>query len=582
MDATGQNIANADSEGYSRRRATLQASNTASPGRYTSPTQNSTPGDGVTLASYERVKNEIFDQAATGAQAGESGAREEARILSVLEGTLATDSEGSLTSSLEGFFSGFSDLANNPDSQGAREAVLAKTEALTGEFNRLDQRVSELADDTGSALSDSVGKANDLIKQIADLGDQISKARATGSPDLAAEDRRDNLVKELSGLAPVETQRRDDGGFALSIDGMTVVQGGDTTRLRAKNVTSPSPAAVEFGDTGVAYEPGEEDAGKIGAQLRSLNQTLPEVQGQLDTIAKNVVEQVNAIHEGASDQDGDTGKPFFDPGETTAATIQLDSSVQGPSDIAAVRGLDLTTTSGRENAVSVDTGEFGLNEGPDNLDPRLSDGDVAGNTVEASIGPDGNLQGGVEGGDFDIRVERNTDPAQPDKDLNFTVENAEGEVVTGGEQAVDVNSGTDANIILEESSAVGGSDLKLDVNAFAPSDVAVGDTKSFSTTVTTSASGDTTPAQNIADLSDDLTPQSIDLAAGVGSKVQQATAREEAKAASAENLENLAAGVSEVSLDEEMSNLIEQQQQFAASARVLRTARDVTSTLLQI
>lgn len=581
MNATSQNIANAETEGYSRRRATLEANNTTTPGRYTSPAQNAgTPGDGASLASYERVRNRVFDQAAAEAQAGKSGAQEEARLLSVLEGSLATDTEGGLTSAMEGFFNGFSDLADNPNNEGVREAVLFKANTLKSEFRRLDQQMAELKSDTAASLSDSIDQANDLIKEVASLTEKINQTRASGTSDLAAQDRRDKLVNELSGLVPVDTQERSNGEFTLSVDGMTVVQGKKTTFLEGKDLKSPAKATVEFGDTGVAFKPGEEDAGKIGAQLRTLNDTLPEVRGELDTIAKNVVEKVNDIHVKASDQDNETGKPFFDPNEKTASSIQLDDSIQGADDIGAVRGYDLTTATGRENAVTVDNGDFGTNEGPDNLDPKLSDGDVADNTVEGPIGPDGNLQDGLEGGAFDIQVENNTDPAQPGKDLNFTVQNQDGEVVTGGAQAVDVSSGADANITLEESS---GDNLKLDVdNAFDDSDVPAGETRTFSVSVNTSDPGDTSPAQDIAGLSDELTTESIDLSATVGAKVQQAEARAEAKAASAENLENLAGSVSEVSIDEEMSNLIEQQQQFAASARVLRTAREVTSTLLSI
>jgi len=581
MNATSQNIANAETEGYSRRRATLEASNTATAGRYTSPTKGGTPGDGATVATYERVRNRVFDQSAAEAQAGKSGAQEEARLLSVLEGTLATDTEGGLTSAMEDFFTGFSDLADNPNNEGVREAVLFKANTLKSEFNRIDKQMAELKGDTARSLSDSIDQANSLIKEVASLTERINQTRASGTSDLAAEDRRDKLVKELSGLAPVETQERDNGEFTLSIDGMTVVQGQETTRLEGKDLSSPSTATVEFGDTGVAFKPGDEDAGKIGAQLRTLNETLPETRGKLDTIAKNVVEKVNSIHVDASDQDNETNKPFFDPNEKTASSIQLDSSIQDASDIGAVRGYDLTTASGRDDAVTVDNGDFGANEGPDNLDPRLSDGDVADNTVEGPIGPDGNLQNGLEGGAFDIQVENNTDPAQPGKDLNFTVENQDGEIVTGGAQAVDVSSGADANITLEESG--GGDDLKLDVdNAFDDADVPAGETRSFSVSVNTADPGDTSPAQDIANLSEELTTESIDLSATVGSKVQQAEARAEAKAASADNLENLASSVSDVSIDEEMSNLIEQQQQFAASARVLRTAREVTNTLLAI
>jgi flagellar hook-associated protein 1 FlgK len=570
MNATGQNIANSGSEGYSRRRVTLEASNTVSPGLYTSPAQNNTPGDGASVASFERVRSKMLDQAAAEAQAGKEGAKEEARILSRLEGALATDTEGSLTSSLESFFSGFNDLANNPSDEGVRETVLAKADSLTSEFGRLDQELAKLTSDTESSLSGSVDEANGLIKEVASLNEKISEAQASGSPDLAAKDRRDTVVKKLSGLVPVEAQENGDNGYTLSVDGMTVVQGKETTLLETKNLSSASAPTVEFGGTGVAFDPGEEDAGKIGAQLRTLNQTLPEVQGQLDTIAKNLVEKVNAVHEKAADQNGNSGKPFFDPNEKSAGTIQLDGSIQGPDDIAAVQGFDLRTATGRDNAVSIDQGDFSGSTGAGNLDPRLNDGDV-----KAPTTADGNFGGGLEGGRFDITVA----DASGNK-LKFTVEDQSGDTVTGSAQTKDVSSGS-SEIVLEANA--GGNDLRLKVGgAFSPSDVTGGDTKSFSVGVADSASGDTTPAQNIADLSGDLTPQSIELATDVGAQVQQAESREEAKAASAERQEALAAGVSDVSVDEEMSNLIEQQQQFAASARVLRTAQEVTSTLLSM
>lgn len=429
MNATGQNVANANTEGYHRRRATLEASNTVSSGIYTSPAQNTAPGDGVSVASYERVRDRMLDAAAAEAQTGESGAREEARILSVLEGALATDTEGSLTSSLENFFNSLNDLANNPTDQGVRETVLAKADTLTGAFGRIDQKMQGLVNDTESALASSVDKANGLLKEVASLNEKISEARAGGTPDLAAKDRRDRLVKKLSKLAPVTVQEDSDAGYTLSINGMNVVQGSETTTLQLADSTT-----VEFGETGVAFEAGDEGGGKIGAQLRSLNQTLPSVQNELDGLAKDVVEEVNTIHETGYDQNGNTGNPFFDPAGTTAGSIQR--AVDAPEDIAAY-------------------GE-------------------AGNP------------------------------------------------------------------------------------------------------------GNTTPAQEMSALSESLTPKAIDLAASVGSKVQQAAAQEEAKAATAAHLESMAQGVSGVSLDEEMSNLIEQQQQFAASARVLRTAQEITSTLLSM
>ena len=441
IDATSQNIANAESEGYRRRRVTLSSRSTATTGLYTSNGAQDVTSSGVGVETFERVRDGMLVAAGNDAQSGESAAREEGRVLGVLEGALATDTDASLSASLQGLADGFSTLANNPESQGVRESVLGRARQLTDTFGRLDQRLGELTSSTGDALAGNVEKANGLLNKVASLNEQIESARAGGSPDYAAEDQRDQTVKELSKLLPVQAQENRSDGYTLTVDGMTVVQGNDATALSLKNQNDPDKTpTVEFGNTGVAFEPGEEGGGEIGAQTRLLNDTLPGVQEDLDTLADKVVKDVNAAHRKGFDQNGVDGEDFFDPSGTTAGEIQLDGSVQGPGDIAAVAG------------------------------------DGGGNPLP----------------------------------------------------------------------------------------------------------GDTTPAQTIADVASDLTTGATDLAANVGTQVQEAATKEEAQAAVGERIQAQIEDVSGVSVDQQLSNLIEQQQQFAASARVLTTAREVSSTLLSI
>ena len=439
IDATSQNIANAESEGYRRRRVSLSSRSVAATGLYASNGAQDVTSSGVGVKQFERVRDGMLVAARNDAQSGESAGREEGRVRGVLEGALATDTDTSLSASLEGLADGFSTLANNPESQGVRESVLGRARQLTDTFGRLDQRLGELTTNTENALAGNVEKANGLLDKVASLNEQIESARAGGSPDYAAEDQRDQTIKELSKLLPVEAQENRSDGYTLTVDGMTVVQGDDATTLSTENKNDPSkPTRVEFGDTGVAFEPGEEGGGEIGAQARLLNDTLPGVQKDLDGLAESVVEDVNEEHRKGFDQNGDDEEDFFKPSGTTAGNIEL--NVDGPKDIAAVAG------------------------------------DGSGNPLP----------------------------------------------------------------------------------------------------------GDTTPAQTIADVASDLTTGATDLAVGVGTQVQEAAAKEEAQAAVGERVQAQIEDVSGVSVDQQLSSLIEQQQQFAASAQVLTTAREVSSTLLSI
>ncbi|MCS3705611.1 flagellar hook-associated protein 1 FlgK [Salinibacter ruber] len=577
IDATSQNIANAESEGYRRRRVSLSSRSVAATGLYASNGAQDVTSSGVGVEQFERVRDGMLVAARNEARSSESAAREEGRVLGVLEGALATDTDAGLSASLQGLADGFSNLAINPDSQGVRESVLGRARQLTDTFGRLDQRLGELTTNTENALAGNVEKANGLLDKVASLNEQIENARAGGSPDYAAEDQRDQTVKELSRLLPVEAQENRSDGYTLTVDGMTVVQGTEATNLSVDQ--SGNTPAVEFGKTGVEFTPGAEGGGEIGAQARLLNDTLPGVQSDLDALADDVVKEVNAAHRKGADQNGDTGENFFvdksgPSSENTAGNIEL--NVDGPKDIAAVATPALGTLGGNETAVTIGQGDFGDSSGAGNIEDRLTVGpDGSASTVEvSSISPDGNLPGGVEGGTFDITVEDNANTGE----LDFTIDRPDGSTST--QTGVDVGSdGT--TITLEDDGS--GNTLKLDVGtAFADGDVGPTETKEFSVTVDNSLPGNTGPAQNIADVASDLTTGATDLAAGVGTQVQEAAAKEEAQAAVGERVQAQIEDVSGVSVDQQLSSLIEQQQQFAASAQVLTTAREVSSTLLSI
>nr|WP_272508009.1 flagellar hook-associated protein FlgK [Salinibacter ruber] len=577
IDATSQNIANAESEGYRRRRVSLSSRSVAATGLYASNGAQDVTSSGVGVEQFERVRDGMLVGARNEARSSESAAREEGRVLGVLEGALATDTDASLSDSLQGLADGFSNLANNPESQGVRESVLGRARQLTDTFGRLDQRLGELTTNTENALASNVEKANGLLNKVASLNEQIESARAGGSSDYAAEDQRDQTVKELSKLLPVEAQENRSDGYTLTVDGMTVVQGTEATNLNVDQ--SGDTPAVEFGKTGVEFTPGAEGGGEIGAQARLLNDTLPGVQSDLNALADNVVKKVNAAHRKGADQNGDTGENFFvdksgPSSENTAGNIEL--NVDGPKDIAAVATPALGTPGGKQTAVTIGQGDFGDSSGAGNIEARLTVGsDGSASTVEvSSISPDGNLPGGMEGGTFDVTVEDNANTGE----LDFTINRPDGSTST--ETGVDVGSGG-TTITLENN---GGETIELDVGtAFADSDVtSASGPKKFSVTVDNSLPGDTSPAQNIADRASDLTTGATDLAAGVGTQVQEAAAKEEAQAAVGERVQAQIEDVSGVSVDQQLSSLIEQQQQFAASAQVLTTAREVSRTLLSI
>lgn len=444
MQAAGQNVANADTPGYTRRRVTLQADATRS-GLYMQTAPGTITSNGVSVQAYSRVRDGLLAASSWEAQTGLGAATEEKRLLGAMEGLFPADGNGSLGEAMSRFWNGWSNLADYPADNGARIALRSSASTLASTLNRLERDLTGLEQETNEALSTGVEEVNELLNGIAELNATIQTAAAQGVPDLAAEDRRDELVKELSAFAPVRAQQDGSSGYTISIDGITVIQG-DQAQMLEIDDTAQIPQVL-FGNTGVAMRSREAgDDGKLGAWLRTLGETFPQTRTSLDEMAQALVTEVNAIHQGGYGLDGATGRDFFDPGGVTAGSIRLSDDVLGdPKAIAAAGEAGVTA----DNAVARDLA--------------------------------------------DLRNQK---------------------VLGGGTETVET---------------------------FA-----------------------------------------IHLTSGIGGKVQRAATQVAAQGAVADHLDAMERSISGVSLDEEMTNLIQHQQSFAASARVLSTAESMIDTLLAL
>lgn len=436
IQTAGHNIANASTPGYSRQRVELQSESISGWGPGMATTPGTFTGTGVTISGYERLRDGLLDRAANDAHTALGAAEQEARTGSALEGIFATGTTGSLDERVTAFWSAWSDAADAPTDSSLRNIILDRADALTGTFQRHDADLDRLSDETRAELSGGVDAFNGIADRIADLNARIVSSRSAGAPDLSAEDERDQLVRELSAYAPVQTDVEDDGMFTLSTQGMAVVQGTEALHIKAYGPPDEATDAVRFEGTDVAFRAGEEGNGRLGGWLRTLNDHIPETRAGLDALAADIVAGVNAAHSAGYGLDNGTGRTIFDPTGVTAATIGRSTDVASPDQLA-------------------------LSGAPD-------------------------------------------------------------------------------------------------------------------------APGDASVALAVADLREGVERDAAAIPARAGQRLQGALSRADAADALVSHFEGLADGVSGVSIDEEMTHLIEYQQAYAASARVLTTAQSLFDTLLAI
>jgi len=177
-----------------------------------------------------------------------------------------------------------------------------------------------------------------MLAEVAELNVTIRTAKAQGANDLEALDRRDLLLDELSGLAPFTVRPQEDGTVSVSLGGMATVQ--EDVALPLRLALPPDVAEPTLRATGSdrPLRLGGLQGGALGAQLHVLTDALPDARAALDGSVADVVGQVNAAHAGGTGLDGSTGRPFFDPAGTTAATFSLDAGLDADGVAAGTGG----------------------------------------------------------------------------------------------------------------------------------------------------------------------------------------------------------------------------------------------------
>lgn len=330
MNVAGDNIAGANTEGFARRRLTLRSEGAPAGATWSALPPRTATGAGVSVAAYERVRDHLLLTTAWEGRAALGAAEEQERLMATLEGLLPSGT-AALGSQLDAFWGSWSRLADRPTSLDARHDLLRQAAGLTTTFQGLDAHLTRLAEETRTTLADGLATFNAHLDRVGALNAAIERARAAGSPDVAAEDERDRLVAALAEFVPLRVQPDAPGGYALSTHGMALVEGSHVTHLTSDGAAAPT---LRFAGTSVAFAG---TSGRLGAWLETLQRHLPDLRTGLDDLAAGLAAEVNTRHTTGFGLDGATGRAFF--GGATAGSLALSADVAGQVEAVAAAAL---------------------------------------------------------------------------------------------------------------------------------------------------------------------------------------------------------------------------------------------------
>ncbi|RLV48794.1 flagellar hook-associated protein FlgK [Nocardioides mangrovicus] len=330
MDVASGNVANASTEGYTRR--TVDASTIDVTARVALWSRQSTSGQGVKVDGVTRLSDELINARVRREHGTQSGLDVQQASLERVEDGIGEPGSSGLAAMMTDFRTSWSTLENSPTSSAARAGVLTKAASVVSAVkNQVSNINSEAGDQRSRTLTD-VNQVNTLATNLASLNRSISAASAGGTDTSALLDSRDQVLQQLSSLTGAVASIKSDGSADVSINGTALVSGttagtfgvasgitsnGDADgSLVTFSITSSSGTATSVGSIG----------GELGGVATLLNTTFPSYLSSLSAVVTGLADQVNSLHESGYDADGNAGGAFFsysssDPLGTFAVAI---------------------------------------------------------------------------------------------------------------------------------------------------------------------------------------------------------------------------------------------------------------------
>ena len=305
---TGHNIANADTEGYSRQRTELAT-------QIPQLTGAGWVGSGVTVVSIDRLYDNFI---ATQMRTAQSTASEQETYFdhaSRIDNVLA-DSNIGLDPAIQQFFSALHVMADDPTSVSSRQLLLSEAQSMVDRFHDLSRQFTDARDQLNKEMESISDEINSLASSLARVNQNIVEAKGASGGEEPNDllDEREKLLNELAKLVDITVVPQDDGAWNVFIGkGQSLVIGGDaatlTTVRGSGDISQLDIAFTNFSGTKVITN--QLSGGEIGGLLKFRDEILDPGQNQLGLVAIGISDRLNTQHQLGVDLNGDFGGLIF-------------------------------------------------------------------------------------------------------------------------------------------------------------------------------------------------------------------------------------------------------------------------------
>lgn len=524
LEVTSQNIANVNTDGYTRQSVIL---NTTIP-------INSKPGQigtGVEVGEIRRVVDSFIERQITSGESNFGRLETESGLLNRVESIFSDAGGTGINLALSDLFSAIQDVANTPTDRSARTVLLERAKQLSQQIVTADTQFRQIQTDANEEMLGVLGEINQFSSQVAALNKRIKEIDISGQNPNDLLDQRQVLINKIAERIDIQTIEDAFGQVTIFVgNGNALVEGsnyGSLVGVASADNKGFSNVSFRSSNGSQADITSAISNGSLNALIDVRDNAVPGFMDQLDQLAAALINEMNQQHRVGFGLNGTTGDDFFSPLAPTASGLSANTG----------NGV-LSVTVATPSALTLD--KYSVTRSGGNY--------TVTNLATGAASTPGTLPQTFEG--LSISIASGT-PANGD------VFNLSAHLNAARTMAVAI---TDTDRVAVSSSLAGLPGNNANANLLA----------GIQNQVISGLNGDTVQSFYGGFVGD------------VGVQAQSSQRSLSVEMTLRSQLQNMRQEISGVSLDEEMTNIIKFQRAYQAAATIIKTADEMFQTILAL
>jgi flagellar hook-associated protein 1 FlgK len=343
LDVTSNNIANANTPGYSREQVEISEASPTVEG-------NITYGGGAVLEGVQSIRSQVLQLQIDSATQQQSSSQAQYSALQQVQQPFASTTD-SVGTNLSAFFSSLSQLSTDPTSVPERQAVLTAAQNTAVSFQQTEQSLQSVQSGLNQTVGQTVSQINSLTQQIAQVNGKVGQMEKLGEDTGSLGDQENQLISQLSQLTDVQVIQTEQGQTITTSGGAPLVVGSQSYSLQSSSNASGMTQVLSQGQNITSSFQGGSLAGTI--QVR--DHAIPGILTQLDNLASQFSSSVNSAQAAGFDLNGNAGQPLFTDTSGAGAASNLQVAITDPSLIAASSDGSVGSNGNVANLLAVQT-----------------------------------------------------------------------------------------------------------------------------------------------------------------------------------------------------------------------------------